>query len=399
MFRVVHGAGRTDEKVESVLKAPLILVAGALANKPGNGGAAWTRLSWALGLKRLGCDVYFVEQIDARACTDAALAWFTRVTDSFGLADTSALFAAEDGHAVSVGAGVGLRELTDVAAASDLLVNISGHLTLAALKSRCRARAFIDLDPGYTQYWHAQGLAEDHLRDHHAYFTVGENIGKPGCDVPMNGIEWRPIRQPVVLDEWPVRAHEEMRFTTVASWRGPYGRVTHDGRTLGLKAHEFRKFVTLPALTGHDFEIALDADPADRQDIDSLRDHDWRVVNPRAVAGDPFAFRRYIQESAAECSVAQGIYVETRTGWFSDRTVRYLASGKPALVQDTGFSDTYPAGLGLVAFRTLDEAARGADLIMRDYEAHARAARAIAEQWFDSDVVLSGLLRGMGVTT
>jgi hypothetical protein len=297
------------------------------------------------------------------------------------------------------GSGLSVKELIDVAEGADLLVNISGHLTLDALKPRFRARAFIDLDPGYTQFWHAQGLAEERLRDHHAYFTVGENIGRPGCGVPTNGIAWRPIRQPVVLDEWPVRTHEDMRFTTVASWRGPYGRVTtDDGRTLGLKAHEFRKFVTLPMMTGHDFEIALDVDPADRQDIDALRHHDWRVVDPQSVAGDPFAFRRYIQESAAECSVAQGIYVETRTGWFSDRTVRYLASGKPALVQDTGFAGTYPAGRGLVAFRTVDEAARGADLIMRDYEAHARAARAIAEHWFDSDRVLTDLLRRMGVT-
>ena len=401
-----------------MLKAPLIVVAGALANKPGNGGAAWTRLSWALGLERLGCDVYFVEQIDARARTDAAVAWFTYVTGSFGLGTTSALIAAEDGSTASTTLGVspsiGLKELMDVADRADLLVNISGHLTLDALKPRFRARAFIDLDPGYTQYWHAQGLAEDRLRDHHAYFTVGENIGRPGCDVPTGGIAWRPIRQPVVLDEWPVSTHGPRadngasngngngngakRFTTIASWRGPYGRVTHDGRTLGLKAHEFRKFVTLPALTGHDFEIALDVDPADGQDVEALRHHDWRVVDPQAVAGDPFAFRRYIQESAAECSVAQGIYVETRTGWFSDRTVRYLASGRPALVQDTGFTGTYPTGRGLVAFRTLDEAARGADLIMRDYEAHARAARAIAEHWFDSDRVLTELLHRTGVT-
>jgi hypothetical protein len=377
----------------------LIVVAGALANKPGNGGAAWTRLSWALGLKRLGCDVYFVEQIGTNARTDAAVDWFTHVTGSFGLSDTSALITEdvdEDGPAP---VGLPLKDLVDVAEAADLLVNISGHLTLGALKPRFRARAFIDLDPGYTQYWHAQGLAEDHLRDHHAYFTVGENIGKASCAVPMGDIAWEPIRQPVVLDEWPVCATHGADFTTVASWRGPYGRVTHDGRTLGLKAHEFRKFVTLPAVTGHAFEIALDADPADRQDVESLRGHAWRVVDPKSVAADPFAFRRYIQQSAAECSVAQGIYVETRTGWFSDRTVRYLASGKPALVQDTGFSDTYPTGRGLVAFRTLDEAARGADLIMRDYEAHAQAARAIAEDWFDSDKVLTGLLRHMGVTS
>jgi hypothetical protein len=377
----------------------LIVVAGALANKPGNGGAAWTRLSWALGLKRLGCDVYFVEQIGANARTDAAVDWFTHVTGSFGLAETSALIAeTSDGDEPSAVVGMPMKDLVDVAEAADLLVNISGHLTLDALKPRFRSRAFIDLDPGYTQYWHAQGLAEDHLRDHHAYFTVGENIGQANCAVPVGDIAWRPIRQPVVLDEWPVCTPTNgADFTTVASWRGPYGRVTHDGQTLGVKAHEFRKFLPLPALTGHAFEIALDVDCADRQDVDSLRGHDWRVVDPRDVAADPFAFRRYIQQSGAECSVAQGIYVETRTGWFSDRTVRYLASGKPALVQDTGFSDTYPTGRGLVAFRTLDEAARGADLIMRDYEAHARAARAIAEHWFDSDKVLTGLLRRMGV--
>ena len=378
---------------------PLVVVAGALANKPGNGGAAWTRLSWALGLKRLGCDVYFVEQIAESARTDAAIAWFAHVTSSFGIADTSALIAEEDGSAVRACSGACVAELIEVADGADLLVNISGHLTLDVLKPLFRERAFIDLDPGYTQFWHAQGLAEERLRDHHSYFTVGENIGRPGCGVPTNGVAWRPIRQPVLLDYWPVVGHDDqMRFTTVASWRGPYGRVTHDGRTLGLKAHEFRKFVTLPQLTGHDFEIALDVDPADHKDVDALRQHDWRVVDPQSVAGDPFAFRTYIQESAAECSVAQGIYVETQTGWFSDRTVRYLASGKPALVQDTGFAGTYPAGLGLVAFRTLDEAARGAELIMRDYEAQARAARAIAEHWFDSDRVLTDLLRRTGVT-
>jgi hypothetical protein len=384
----------------------LIVVAGALANKPGNGGAAWTRLSWALGLKKLGCEVYFVEQIAPQACVDASgtpceldrsvnLAWFERITERFGLGQRSALIDEREGLAI----GVGLREIAEIADAADLLVNISGHLTLA-LKPRFRRRAFIDLDPGYTQFWHAQGLAEHRLRDHHAYFTVGENIGTAECDVPTNGIAWRPIRQPVLLDEWPVTSRPDdapVRFTTIASWRGPYGRVQHDGRQFGLKAHEFRKFVTLPALTGHRFELALDVDPADWRDVETLQRHDWTVVDPHGVAGDPHAFRRYIQASGAECSVAQGIYVETRSGWFSDRTVRYLASGKPVLVQDTGFGRAYPTGCGLVPFRTVDEAARGARRIADNYDAHARAARAIAEDYFDSDKVLGRLLDEMGV--
>jgi hypothetical protein len=384
----------------------LIVIAGALANKPGNGGAAWTRLSWALGLKRLGCDVYFIEQIAPAACADVSgtrceleqsvnAAYFTQVLTRFGLHGSSALVSGADGRTI----GLNMHDLVQVAETADLLVNISGHLTFDTLKARFRRRAFIDLDPGYTQYWHAQGLAEQQLREHHAYFSVGENIGALDCRVPVGDIPWRPIRQPVVLDEWPVsRTASAARFTTVASWRGPYGRVSHDGRQFGVKAHEFRKFAPLPTLTDHAFEIALEADPADGRDVESLRSQAWTVVDPACVAGDPLAFRQYIQGSAAECSVAQGIYVDTRSGWFSDRTVRYLASGKPALVQDTGFGRTYPTGQGLVPFRTLDEAVRGADDIMRDYAGHARAARAIAEEYFDSAKVLTGLLANMGVT-
>jgi hypothetical protein len=155
--------------------------------------------------------------------------------------------------------------------------------------------------------------------------------------------------------------------------------------------------VALPTLASYTFEVAIDLDPADRTDRETLVKHNWRVVDPKSVAPNPCGFRRYIQQSGAECSIAQGIYVETQSGWFSDRTVRYLASGKPALVQDTGFGRTYPTGRGLVPFRTLDEAARGAQRIMRDYETHSRAARAIAGEFFDSDKVLGTLLREMGV--
>lgn len=385
----------------------LIVVCGALANKPGNGGAAWTRLSWPLGLRRLGYDVYFVEQIAAGTCTDASgakceldqsvnLAYFRHVTERFGLGSSSALVSEEDGRSV----GPSPKELVDIADAADVLVNISGHLTLDWLKRRFRKRVFIDQDPGYTQFWQVEGLAKERLRDHHFYFTVGENIGTPECGIPIGNIEWRTIRQPVVLDEWPASpCGSDARFTTVASWRGPYGRVTHDGVQYGLKAHEFRKFLALPRLTGQPFEIALAVDSADRPDVESLRRNAWNVVDPKSVACDPFAFRRYVQQSGAEFSVAQGIYVETQSGWFSDRTVRYLASGKPALVQDTGFCRNYPTGRGLVPFRTLEDAVRGAGLIIRDYEVHARSARAIAEEFFDSDKVVATLLQNVGLTS
>ena len=383
----------------------LIVVAGALANKPGNGGAAWTRLSWALGFKRLGHEVWFMEQIAPEVCTDLRggrcdldrsvnVSYFTEVTQRFGLGTTAALISVADGRPI----GAPAMELDSVADAADLLVNISGHLSLEPLKSRFRKRVFIDLDPGYTQFWHAQGIAEEKLVDHHAYFTIGENIGRSGCPIPTGDINWRAIRQPVVVDDWPVAtATSPGRFTTIASWRGPYGRITHDSTHFGLRVHEFRKFIALPTVTKYPFEIAVDIDSSDRIDRENLLQHHWQIVEPKEVAGDPFAFRRYVQQSGAECSIAQGIYVETQCGWFSDRTVRYLASGKPALVQDTGFGRAYPTGCGLVPFRTLEDAANGADHIMRDYASHSQAARAIAQEFFDSDKVLGGLLQEMGV--
>jgi hypothetical protein len=385
---------------------PLIVVSGPLANKPGNGGAAWTRLGWALGLRQLECDVYFVEQISSANCVDADgsrcdpahsvnLAYFTEVTQQFGLGDRSALVL-ESG---SWCAGLNSSELLDLAQDADLLINISGHLTIDRLKSRFRKRAFLDLDPGYTQYWYASGLGVEHIRDHHFYFTVGENIGRDDCQIPVSDISWRPIRQPVLLRSWPVVDVEDgpLRFTTVASWRGPYGPISHNGVQLGPKAHEFRKFLTLPTQSDHEFEIALDIHPADRRDLEAMRAQGWHIADPAAVAGNPSAFRQYLQQSGAEFSVAQGIYVNTNCGWFSDRTVRYLASGKPALVQDTGFSRIYPVGCGLVPFRTLADAVNGADRVDRDYAAHSRAARAIAEQFFDSDTVLTTLLQDVEV--
>ena len=381
-----------------------IVVSGALANKPANGGAAWTRLSWALGFRRLGYDVCFVEQIAPSTCVDGSgspcsvedsqnLAFFTAVTEQFKL--DAALIV--EGERRSIGKP--WEQLVDIAQAAEMLVNISGHLTCEALKPRFRRRVFIDLDPGYTQFWHVAGLADHRLRDHECYFSVGENIGQPFCGIPLGGIEWRPIRQPVVLEDWPLVAFTPppTRFTTIASWRGPLGRVTHGHKTFGAKAHEFRKFVALPTRSDFAFEVALEADPADRRDLDVLRQHRWCVVDPRCVVPDPLAFRRYVQHSSAEFSVAQGIYVETESGWFSDRTVRYLASGRPVVVQDTGWSRSYPSGEGLLRFRTEAEALAAVGDVARRYTEHSKAARAIAEEFFDSNKVLSELIEAVAV--
>jgi hypothetical protein len=369
-----------------------VIVSEALANKCGNGGAAWVPLSWVRGLRQLGFDVWFVEELRVQrpaghsspvhAPSDDPVAYFCAVADTFGLFPQAALIA--DGEVL---VGPPIDVLREVAAAS-VLVNIGGHLADGRLWPLFRCRVMLDLDPGFSQIWHAKGEPGDRVGAHDLHFTVGENIGKPGCAIPTWGVHWQPVRQPVVMEDWPVvQTPDSGRFTTVANWRGPFGPVEFGGATYGLKAHQFRKFFDLPKLSSHGYEIALSIYAEDEPDRRALVEHGWRLAEP-GVVGTPETFRAYVQGSGAEFSVAQGVYVDTGSGWFSDRTVRYLASGRPALVQDTGFSQNIPVGEGLLAFRNLEEAATAADRIVTDYASHAASARALAEAYFSAERVL-----------
>jgi hypothetical protein len=197
----------------------------------------------------------------------------------------------------------------------------------------------------------------------------------------------------VTLEDWPLTPPPAAgRFTTVATWRSPLGTLAHGGQEFGGKHHQWRRLVDLPRRSSQEFEIALQIDPADAADREALRAGGWRLVDPREVAGDPAAFRSYVQGSAAELSVAHPVYVQTSSGWVSDRTVRYLASGRPAVVQDTGIGSRYPVGEGLLTFRTLDEAVAETAAVAGDYQAHSRAARALAAEYFDSERVLGRFL-------
>jgi hypothetical protein len=369
-----------------------VVVAGALANKAGSAGEAWVRMSWVRGFEQLGLDVRFVEELPQGEIDPAAVRWFADVSSRFGLDGRASLL--HDGGAV---VGPPPSELESVAAEATL-VNISGHLQAPPLMCAFRRRVMIDLDPGFTQFWLVQGVPGANVEGHDAYFTVGELIGTPACQIPTGGIEWQAVRPPVVLDDWPAIAPDGLdRFTTIGSWRGAFGPIEHGGRSYGLKVHEFRKFFELPRRSGHEFEIALDIHPDDHRDLEALHENGWQIVDPRDVAGDPDAFRAYIQGSGAEFSVAQGIYVETNSGWFSDRTTRYLASGRPALVQDTGLSHTLPVGDGLIGFRTLEEAVDGAADIVARYMEHAAGARRIAEEYFDAERVLARFCEQAGI--
>ena len=382
-----------------------VMVASVIATKCRNGGNACAVLNWVHGLRRLGVRTYYVEQIASEHCVDedglvvpfersANVAYFEHVMRDAGLTGVSSLIC--DGGPRT--AGIPYRDVLDVADAADLLLNISGHLTLDPLMRRLRRKAYLDLDPGYTQFWHASGNAGARLSGHDVHFTIGENIGLPDCCIPTGAIRWRHTRQPIVITADSGAATPWTgRFTTVGSWRGSYGPVQYGPMTFGLKVHEFRKFIGLPERSAGEFEIALDIHPADERDLTALRDHGWHVVDPRCCVPDPRSFDDYISRSDAEWSAAQGMYVATNSGWFSDRTVRYLAAGKPAVVQDTGFTRTFPVGDGLIAFRTLEEAIRGVDAIQRDPGRHQRAARALAAEYFDANEIVGRLLDDAGV--
>jgi hypothetical protein len=369
-----------------------IVVAGALAAKPGNGGEAWLRLSWVLGLRRLGHDAWLLEEVDADAPAVGA-AFFQRETARFGLASRAVLLTPRG----TIGMA-GRSQLEALAERAELLVNVSGNLRDPALLERFRRRAYVDLDPGFTQFWQLEGRLGDQLDGYDRYFTVGLNLAGPGCSIPTCGIEWVPLPPPVLLDEWtPVPRRSFDRFTTVATWRNPFGAPAADGRAFTLKHHELRRFAELPRRADRRFEIALDIHPDESDEAESLRRHGWEVVDPGAIAADTAAFRDYVRGSGAEFSVAQGVYAQTGSGWISDRTAHYLAAGRPAVVQETGIPAPYRAEAGMLTFADMDGAAAATARVLDSYDEHAAAARSFAERAFDSDRVLGRVLEAVSV--
>jgi hypothetical protein len=373
-----------------------IFVSGMIAADPGQGGAAWAVLQYVLGLRELGHDVYLVEPVPPESlCPEGAplaasinARYFHDVAARFGLTARAALLR-QDTHATI---GVPYRELVDAARAADLLINISGMLTDSALIGAIPRRVYLDLDPAFNQLWHAVEHIDMRFNGHTHFVTVGGLIGTSACAVPTCGRTWQPAMQPIVLREWPVTpADPAAPWTTVGNWRG-YGSISHEGVFYGQKAHSFRRFLDLPTRSGARIRPALMIHPAEEADLAALRTHRWDLADPADVAWTPEAYRVFVQRSKGELGIAKSGYVESRCGWFSDRSVCYLASARPVIAQDTGFDALLPTGEGLFSFRTVDEAAGAIETVASDYARHCRRAREIAESCFRSDLVLGALL-------
>ncbi|MCU1427910.1 MAG: hypothetical protein JWL83_1910 [Actinomycetia bacterium] len=357
------------------------------------GGQALMVLQHLQGLARLGHRVLFVEFLDAEP-DPSAVGWFEDVMRDWWSIDQSALLVAPSYESR---AGVSASDVAAAASDADAVITISAHYRREPWPfiDQVRPRILIDEDPAYTHLWAEGSDPVDIFGEHDVYFTVGGNVGSSRSRLPLLGIDWHTTWNPVVLDLWPTTiAMRNARFGTVAGLRD-YGWLDFEDACFGPKVEELRKFASLPKLTGESFEILADLEPddPDRQEFEAAG---WIFGSPERVA-QPSMYQDYVRGGAGEFSVAKGGYVGTHSGWFSDRSAAYLASGRPVVVQATGFEDLLPVGEGLFAVDDVDAAAAAIVAVRRDPGRHAAAARRIAEQHFDSNRILTTILATAGV--
>ena len=385
-----------------------IVVTGLAATYP-FGGVFWDYLQYVVGFRRLGHDVLYVED-SGRWCYDPDQQTFVEESErnaAYLAREIVRLdpelagcwfFRAAGGETY----GRGWEQVTEFCRSADLFINISASCWMREEYFAASRVAFIDSDPMYTQASvraYLDGTIDQLSRDriemvrrHDVFFTFGENVGDPDCRIPTDIFDWIPTRQPIVLGCFaeaaiPIASRRRV-LTTVASWEPSEKGPVIDGVAYRGKSVEFERFVELPSLSPMPLELAMSG-PAP---IERLRTCGWQIIDAYSISADPWGYRDYLAHSFGEWSVAKNAYVASRSGWFSCRSACYLALGVPVIVQDTGFSRRIPSGEGILSFSTLDEAREAIEELAAEPERHARAARAIAEEYFDSDKVLGRLI-------
>ncbi len=368
-------------------------------------GIAWQAMHYLVGLQRLGYEVWYIEDgganpYDPRVSSvmmecDYNLGFLRRAMESHGLGSRWAYWDAihDEWHGLS---RVRVQQLYREA---DGLINLCGATKLREEHLACPVRIMVDSDPIYEQIKYAQAdpAARSYLDAHTAFFSYGENLGSKDCPVPLCGLDWRPTRPPVVLDLWPEAEHEAPSFSTIATWENKGKNIEFDGaRYVWSKHVNFLRFLDLPQQRpGISFSLAMD--PPDAGIRQRVSGAGWDLVDPGPISAGMDAYRNFIANSRGEFTVAKDIYVRPNSGWFSDRSVCYLAAGRPVVTMRTGFSKFYPVGRGLFDFTTMEEAIDGIDAISADYHLHSRAAREIAHEYFASDRVLGALMSDAGL--
>jgi hypothetical protein len=390
------------------LKRKRIVVMGFMGSIP-IAGVIWQHIHYIVGLQQLGHDVYYIEDsarlpynpetFEVNEEFDYAAKILARMATDFGFENRwgyCARFLPD--HPT---AGISLKKIRELYRDADAILNVCGAQEFNDDLLQSDRILYVESDPGVEQIKVDQREKStiDYLGRHHALFTFGENVGTRKFPVPTHGLKWLPTRQPVVTDLWktsrsPARAAV---FTSVANWStSGLKDITWRGeKYLWSKSREFLRFVAAPKRAGETFELATDL--KDEKTRAKFLQNNWRFRSPHELSADYWLYRDYIRSSKGEFSVAKDQYVRLNTGWFSDRSVCYLAAGRPVIIQETGFSDHYGNEGGLFAFSSLNEIVDAVKMINADYKKHARVARAIARDCFEAKVVLKSLLDRAGI--
>jgi hypothetical protein len=367
-------------------------------------GIAWQAMNYVLGLERLGYEAWYVEDHGANPYDprinsvvmecEYNVSYVRQMMERYGLGHRWAYWDAIN----DVYHGLSREAVHKLYRESDALINLCGAVRLRDEHMACPVRIMVDTDPVYEQikYAKADPGARAYLDAHTHFFTYGENVGGPGWIVPLSGIPWKPTRPPVVVDEWPTDDRAPECFSTIATWENKGKNIDWDGQSYVWSKHvNFLRFLEIPRRAGGCFTMAM-LPPT--PDIEAqMTAPGWRLVDPRPVSASMESYAEFICGSRGEFTVAKDIYVRPNSGWFSDRSVCYLAAGRPVVTMKTGFSRFYPVGEGLFDYSDMEGAVAAIGAINADYRRHSRAARMLAAEYFGSDPVISALMAEAGL--
>jgi hypothetical protein len=372
-----------------------IVIGVGIASYPLNAaGTTWVFLQWVFAFRDAGWDVWMVEDLSGAKCVDRDgrsvppeasenIAYWKKMVAEFGLEDRATLLID--------GASPQSAELIKFACEAEFFFNISGHFKQKEILSAPATKIYVDIDPAFTQIWAEVYHADMSLDGHDVFVSIGRHLGHKNCRAPLAGRKWLPVGSPVSLHYFqPPDFEPGDVWTTFTHWYG-YPQVEYDGQWYGNKSEEFAKLVGLPRRTKEKLEIATDLHPEDKA-VQEFLESGWSLIDARPLNTPWQTYRDYAARSRGEFCVAKNGYVRSHCGWFSDRSVMYLALGRPVILQETGWSDFYPSGEGLLAFHDEESARAALETVGRDPARHARAARQMAEKYFAGPVVVEQLL-------
>ena len=367
-------------------------------------GVTFQFLHYLIGLRQLGWDVYYVEDSArwlydprARVITGDASRNVGSVARALAAHGFEGKWAFRGAYPGGQCYGMTQEQILRLYREADVLLNVTGAQELREEHLRIPRRLYVESDPFGSQVKLHNGdtVLRALLDAHDTWFTFGENVGREDCTAPVDRL-WLPTRQPIALELWDGASNAQQSYRTITTWHNDGKAVVYQGETYHwTKDREFLRYLELPALRPQlSIELATDADAAAQA---LLQAHGFRVSAALDISSDLRSYREYIQASRAELTVARDQYVRPNTGWFSDRSASYLASGRPVITQETGFSRVLPVGQGLFSFRSMQDVLAAVDAIESDYDAQCRAARELAREYFAADKVLGSLLERAGL--